>query len=380
MWKIQSILVAIVLALLALGIVMLASTSSVKGDSTHNDPQYYLNRQMVWLGVALIAGLISAFVIDYHWWRKVAIPLSLFSIVLLGLVFVPHFGMNVSGASRWIKIGSFRIGQPSELAKLASVVMLASWMTHAGSRANRLKEGLIYPLSGLGVMLILILLEPDFGTTLLVGLVGMAVMFVGGSRISHLVVAGALGVSAFALRLMQNPERMGRIMAFINPEAFPEDAYHLRQSLNAFILGGKWGVGLDDSLQKHFYLPEAHTDFILAIIGEELGVVATMLVVALFVGLMVCGMIISLRSNDMFGRLLGFGLSMSIGLQAAINVGVVTGCLPTKGLPLPFISAGGSSLVISVASVGILMNIARHISGDVNDSHSRAIKDATHWA
>ncbi|TFH16440.1 MAG: putative lipid II flippase FtsW [Lentisphaerales bacterium] len=380
MWKIQSILIAIVLALLALGIVMLASTSSVKGDSKHDDPQYYVNRQIVWLGVALVAGLLSAFVIDYHWWRKAAIPLSLFSIILLALVFVPHVGLKVSGASRWIRLGSFRIGQPSELAKLASVVMLASWMTHAGSRASRLMEGLIYPLSGLGVILVLVMLEPDFGTTLLIGLVGMGVMFVGGSRISHLVVAGTLGVAAFTLRLMQNAERMRRIVAFITPEAFPEDAYHLRQSLNAFILGGKWGVGLDNSLQKHFYLPEAHTDFILAIIGEELGVVATVLVVGLFVGLMVCGMIISLRSNDMFGRLLGFGVSISIGLQAAINVGVVTGCLPTKGLPLPFISAGGSSLVISLVSVGILMNIARHISGEVTDKHSRAIKDMTHWA
>ena len=380
MWKAPSILTAIVLVLVALGIVMLASSSSVKAGDQFNDPEHFLKRQVAWLVIAVVAILLSAFVVDYHWFRKWPIALLLFvsAVVLLCLVFVPGVGCRVGGASRWIRIGSFRVGQPSEIAKFAVIVTLASWMSHVGYRAARLKEGLILPLIPLGLIAGLIFIEPDYGTTILVAAVGMAVMFVGGTRFAHLIVTGTLGLACFLLAIMQNPERVRRFMAFLNPASFPDEAYQLSQSVNAFVMGGGWGVGLGRSLQKHSYLPEAHTDFILAIIGEELGVAATVTVVLLFAGFLICGVIISMRAKDMFGRLLGFGITAMVSLQAAMNIGVVTGCLPTKGLPLPFISSGGSSLVVSMFCVGVLLNIARHSSGTVADKHTRTIKDGLH--
>jgi cell division protein FtsW len=266
--------------------------------------------------------------------------------------------------------------QPSEFAKLGMIVVLAAWMARVGRRSDRFREGFMLPVMGLGVVLALIILEPDFGTTLVTGAVGMAMLFVAGTRLSHLLVAGALGLSGFILAVMRDPVRTMRILAFVMPEQYPEVARHLAQSKIAFIRGGLFGVGLGNSIQKQFYLPEAHTDFILAIVGEELGFIATVVVAALFLGFVICGMVISFRAQDIFGRLLGFGITMMIALQAAINIGVVTGCLPTKGLPLPFISYGGSSLLVSVAGVCILLNIAQHHA--VGDAHTRSIKDSGH--
>jgi len=379
MWRAPSILVAVVLVLLALGIVMLASTSGVVEKGGLSDPLFFLKRQLVWLAIAAVAGVVSAVFIDYHWWRKLAVPLAVVAALGLMLVFVPHIGCKVNGASRWVQIGPVR-GQPSELAKFATVVMLASWMAYAGHRASRLKEGFMIPLAALGLMLALIMAEPDFGTTFLVGMTGLAIMFAGGTKIPYLLGAGTLGISGFMLAITHNPNRWHRFSAFLHPSEYPTEAYQLRQSIDAFIMGGGLGVGLGESLQKHAYLPEAHTDFILAIIGEELGLAATLLVVILFVAFFICGLVISMNASDIFGRLLGFGITMLITTQAAINIGVVTGCLPTKGLPLPFISAGGSNLVIVLFSAGVLINIARHSDGRVVDEHTRVIKDSVHWA
>lgn len=382
MRKTSTILIAIVLVLLAVGVVMLASSSSARAGDQFKDPNYYLKRQVVWLVLAVAAGTMSAFVMDYHWLRKpwVVGLLVAVTVVLLVLVFVPGVGCRIGGASRWLKLGSFRIGQPSELAKFTVLVLLSAWMTHVGHRAARLKEGLIIPIAALGFIALLIFAEPDFGTTLLVGMTGMAVMFVGGTKLSYLAVTAMAGASGFALAIMQSPERVSRFMAFLDPNSHKDDAYQLMQSMSAFVLGGGRGVGLGKSIQKHSYLPEAHTDFILAIIGEELGVAAPFIIVALFVGFVICGLHISLKSTDMFGRLLAFGITVSIAIQAVINIAVVTGCMPTKGLPLPFISAGGSSLVMTMFCVGVLINIARHAGGAINDPHTRTIKDRMHEA
>lgn len=376
MRKISSALIVIVVLLLSIGVVMLASTSSVRGTVAFDDPYHFLKRQLAWLVVAIGAGL-GASKFDYHWWQKIALPLAVLSLVFLALVFVPGIGVEVGGSRRWLHAGPFSV-QPSELAKLAVIIGLSAWMTHIGRRAATFRAGLLYPVVGLSAVLGMLILEPDFGTTLLTGAVGMLILFAGGTRFGYLVVTSVLGGCGFVLAVMRDPVRMGRILAFVMPEKYPATAYHLAQSKVAFIRGGLFGVGLGNSIQKQFYLPEAHTDFILAIIGEELGFFVTLLVILLFLGVMLCGLVISFRAPDPFGRLLGFGITMMITLQAAINVGVVTGCLPTKGLPLPFISYGGSSLVASVVCVCILLNIAWHYEAGGDDDHTRWIKDRAH--
>ena len=371
MRRAATLMIAIVLVLIALGIVMLYSTSSARTAVPH----FYLRRQLLWLFLSIIVGTgVAKF--DYRHWRRLAIPLALVCLVLLVLVFVPGIGGKVKGSYRWLRLGPVRF-QPSELAKFVSILGMAAWMSRFGHRAKEFRMGLLYPILGLGAIVGLIFLEPDFGTTFVTTVVGMAIMFVGGTKVGHLIVTGVAGLCAFTVAIFQSPERLGRILAFIWPEKYPDQAYHLAQSKIAFIMGGLFGVGLGNSMQKRLYLPEAHTDFILSIIAEELGFVATLLVILLFIGFFVCGMTISSRAADPFGRLLGFGLTMMISLQAAINVGVVTGCLPTKGLPLPFISYGGSSLMMSVAMCAVLLSIAQH--NDPDDSkHTRSIKDRAH--
>jgi cell division protein FtsW len=374
MRKTATVLIAIVIALLALGIVMLYSTSSVRASASFHNPRYFLNRQVIWLVLAIAFGAaLSRF--DYHWLQKLSMPIAVASILMLLLVM--GIGSEINGSKRWIRLGVLSF-QPSEFAKLASIVFMSAWMAGAGPRAKNFKEGLLFPLIWIGMFAGLIILEPDFGTTFLIAIVGLALMFVGGSRIGYLLISGTGGVCGFLLMIMHNRNRMERFFAYLWPEKYPERAYHLIQSKVAFISGGLFGVGLGNSMQKQFYLPEAHTDFILAIIGEELGFVATCLVVLMFTGILICGLMISLKAPDPFGRLLGFGITMMTVVQAAINIGVVTGVLPTKGLPLPFISYGGSSLLVSVASIGVLLNIAHHCSEEHVDEHTTSIKDRIH--
>ncbi|MFH0909040.1 MAG: putative lipid II flippase FtsW [bacterium] len=377
MWRTASILIGIVLLLVALGIVMLASTSAVRGETIHHDANYFLKRQ----GVALIIGFIGAVFasrFDYHCWRTLAVFIGIVSVVLLVMAVTPGVGLNIKGSSRWLRMGPFNV-QPSELAKFSSIILLAWWMSRIQRRADDFKVGLLVPLMLLGLLTGLIFIEPDFGTTLLMGLVGMSIMFIGGTRIGYLVIAAALGGSGFVLAIMQSPERMRRIFAFLDPDKYAlDEAFQLLQAIYAFVVGGGRGAGLGASLQKQFYLPEAHTDFIFAIIGEELGIVASLGVVILFLGFLFCGLRISLRAVDSFGRLVAFGITAMITLQAAINIGVVTGCLPTKGLPLPFISFGGTSIAVSLLMVGVLVNIALQAGSEREDDDIPVIRDKGH--
>jgi cell division protein FtsW len=264
------------------------------------------------------------------------------------------------------------------LAKFAVVVMLSAWTANVGRKASTLMDGLVKPGAMLAMMVGLIFLEPDFGTTILVAAVGGAILFAAGAPWPYLAGGGAAGLAGFAVAILHDEVRRGRILAFLMPDKYPAAAYQLGQSMQAFTLGGFWGVGLGQSMQKQYFLPEAHTDFILAIIGEELGLVVTCLVIALFAGFLICGMVISLQAPDLFGRLLGTGFTLMTSIQAAINVGVVTGCLPTKGLPLPFISYGGSSLLMSMIGVGVLVNIARQ--GVADAVHlKQAVRDKAQW-
>jgi cell division protein FtsW len=357
--------------LIALGIVMLYSTSSVRSVV----PYFYLKRQLQWLMLVAVPAGVFVARFDYRRWRKLAVPLYIFVALLLVLVLTP-LGVEVKGSMRWLSLGPIRV-QPSEMAKLVVIICMAAWMSRFARQAQDFKFGFMMPLGGLGILILLVFLEPDFGTTVLLATVGMAIMFVGGARVTWLAGSALVGSAGMAVAVMHNENRMERMLSFLDPAAHPDKAYHLIQSKFAFIMGGPFGVGLGNSIQKHRYLPEAHTDFILSIIGEELGFIATMLVLALFLCYFICGITISLRASDTFGSLLGFGVTLMIGLQAAFNVGVVTGALPTKGLALPFISYGGSSLVMAIVMSSVLLSIAGHADDD-DGRRVKSVKDQAH--
>lgn len=372
MWRTTTILATAVLILVALGLVMLASTSAMQGASTFNDPHYFVKRQIAALLVGLVGALLAAR-IDGNVWKKLAVVLAVCSFLLLAAVLVPGIGISVKGSQRWISVGVTTM-QPSELAKIALVFLLAWWMSRYKRRASELWLGLLLPLGMMGLMILPVLAEPDFGTTILMGMVGFAILWVGGARFSHLLISGVLAASGMAVLIMQNEVRMRRIIAFLDPERYADrEAFQLLNAIYAFVMGGSRGAGLGASLQKRYYLPEAHTDFIFAIVGEELGLIASLGVVLLFVTIFFCGLRISARAPDTFGRLVALGLTCMITMQAAINIGVVTGCLPTKGLPLPFISYGGTSLAITLVMVGLLIGVARQ-AGD-GDSALAVVRD-----
>lgn len=377
MWKTSAILVLIVLCIMVLGIVMLASTSGIKAQSLYGDPQYFVKRQLLWGLIALGAGIIASR-LDYHRWRFLAVPAFGLAVILLALVFVPGIGVKIGGSRRWLHVGSFGF-QPSEFAKFALILIISWWMVREQRHAPDFLRGALLPGCLLAVAAGLIFLEPDFGTTILSAAVGMVIMYVGGARIGYLLLFAISGLSVFSLAVIHDEVRLHRILAFLDPDKYSQTySFQLVSAINAFIAGGMGGVGLGQSMQKHYYLPEAHTDFIFAIIGEELGVFATAAVVILFAGLFFCGLKISFRAPDVFGRLLAFGITIMITLQAAINIGVVTGCLPTKGIPLPFISFGGSSLIMSLIEIGVLINISQHEQKQIGRNDLRVIKNRVH--
>lgn len=345
------------------GLVMLGSTSGPQGERLFGNANYFTQRQMIWLLAGLVAAAVAAHT-DYQRWVKMAWPLLAVTLVLLALVYVPGIGLNIKGSHRWIRLPGGLTFQPSELAKFATINMMACWYGTRRRQRAGFKGGILYPGLILGSMLGLIVFETDFGATILIGATGALMMFVAGASIPYLVSFGAAAGVGLAWMISQNRQRMGRIMAFLDPEKYAQDeAFQLLNALYAFVAGGAWGVGLGESLQKRFYLPEAHTDFIFAIIGEELGLLASGGVVLLFVVFLFCGLRISGRAPDPAGRLMAFGITTLVSLQAALNIGVVTGRLPTKGLPLPFISFGGTSLVVLLFMVGVLLNIAHQGGG-----------------
>ncbi len=357
MWRTASVVVGVSLILATLGIVMLASTSHVHGLQQFDNPNYFVMRQLVALMVALLLSFVCTR-IDYRWWHTLAIPLCVISAVLLVLALLPGIGVTVKGSSRWIRLGPINF-QPSEFAKLAVIVLMAWYMSWQQRYTREFWRGMMIPLALLGLLAGLIFKAPDFGTTALVVVVAMLIMYAGGTRFSYLLVTASLGLAAFTVAIMQSPLRIRRILAFLNKDEYAQDeAFQLLNAIYAFVVGGPWGVGFGESMQKRFYLPESHTDFIFAIVGEELGLVASLGILLCFGILFFAGIRIAWHAPDAFGRLLAFGITCMITIQAGINIAVVTGVLPTKGLPLPFISYGGSSILMTMVMIGILVNIA----------------------
>ncbi len=366
------LLVAAVIGLIVLGLVMMSSTSAYAPES-HGDPMFLLNRQVVGLAVGVVLCAVAA-ALDYHllqktWWLWYAV-----AVVLLALCFVPHIGGWHHGARRWIRLGvTF---QPSEFAKLAAVVALAWWLGRDEEQAKEFRRGFVAPLAGAGVLMALIAPEVDLGTTALIGGTTVVLMFIAGTRLRYLVPVVIGGFALLGLVIAKMPERLGRYLAFMYPEKYPADAYQALQGLIALGSGGVEGLGLGNGRQKMMYLPFAHTDFIFPVVGEELGLRCTLAVVATFIVFLFCGATIALRARDRFGMLLGFGVTVIVTLQAAVNIGVTTAMLPNKGMPLPFISYGGTNLVFCLIGVGILINIYRQGLNEKDEKRAGVVLSA----
>jgi len=352
-------------ALLVLGIVMLFSTSAF-AEGRHGDALYFVKRQSLWLAFGFVAAVCGALV-DYHFWQRTCWIWFCAALVLLGLCFVPHIGMRVNGSFRWLNLRVVTF-EPSEAAKLAAIIFLATWFSKYAPESHRFFKGFFFPLLAVGMMMALIAREVDLGTTgLLVG-VTFLIMFVAGTSLLYIGMLALGGVAGIFFIAFHMKERLGRIMAFMDLEKYKEGAgLQQWQALIAFGSGGIDGLGLGNGRQKMLYVPFAHTDFILPMIGEELGLCCTLFIVFCYILIIVCGTVISIQSRDRFGMLLGLGIVSMIAFQAAVNIGVVTSLLPNKGLPLPYISYGGSNLVFCLLGIGILMNIYRRGTSDQGD-------------
>ena len=343
--------------MLVIGIVMLFSTSAFARDS-HGDVYFFIKRQAVWLGVGLVV-CIAAALVDYHFWQRTWWIWFAVALITLALCFVPHLGMRINGSRRWVGLGLFTF-QPSEIAKVAAVFFLASWFAHHEKQSGRILQGFAFPFAIISALLLLIVTEVDLGSTALIGATMFTMMFVAGTNPILLGLLSLGGLAGILFVATHMSERMARLSAFMDPERFKDDAgLQQMQALIAWGSGGMEGLGLGNGRQKMLYLPYAHTDFIFPMIGEELGLRVSLLVVFLFVVIIVCGMMIALHAKDRFGLLLGCGIVSLLGLQAAVNIGVTTSLLPNKGLPLPFVSYGGSNLAACLFGIGLLLNIYR---------------------
>jgi cell division protein FtsW len=355
----DTLLLASVFALLAVGVVMVYSSSSVFALERMRDSAYFLKRQLLWMGIGLTA-MAAAQHVHYSTVRRLATPLVVLAILALAAVLVPGVGRVVNGARRWIYVGPISL-QPVEVAKLAVIAYAAHFVTRRGLGVRDLWHGLAPPLLVSLLMAALVLRQPDMGSAMMLVLVALAIVFVGGARLAHLAAVAAVGIPAGVAAIVVAPYRFQRLAAFLDPWQDPQGAgFHVIQSLLAFGSGGVLGVGLGGSAQKFFYLPERHTDFIFAIVGEELGLVGTAGLVCLFALFAFRGLSIARRAPDRFGALLAGGITAAITGQALLNMGVATGVFPVTGLTLPFVSFGGSSLIITMIQVGILSNISQY--------------------
>jgi cell division protein FtsW len=358
-------------ALSILGLTILYSSTAWKTG----DPSFFLKRQLIWLGVAVVLGWFVSRV-DLEYVRRYSWIVAGLALVALFAVLVPGIGRTVNGARRWVDFVVLKV-QPSEFAKLAMVFALAHYCGINQRHMGTFKRGFFIPCCGIGMFALLIIAEPDFGTTALTGVVGFIMLYLAGARLRYMVPTVLAGVGAFALAVWHDPVRFGRITAFLDVEGQRSDgAYQLFQAILAFASGGIDGVGLGNGRQQMAFLPEAHTDFIFAIVGEELGLWATLGAVATFAVLFWAGLAHLRRAPNLFGYLLMAGSLLLLALQSIINLGVVTGSFPTKGMSMPFISYGGSNLLLMGIIVGLFFNTRRAWSRP-NLAPSRALMEVS---
>ncbi|SHE38593.1 cell division protein FtsW [Caldanaerobius fijiensis DSM 17918] len=349
--------------LVAIGLVMVFSASSVMAMFRMNDSYYFLKRQFLWATMGFFA-MVYMMNFDYHYLEKYKRHLFVISIILLGLVFVPGIGINIKGASRWIGYGNLSI-QPSEIAKIALIVCLASNISQKQDRIKSFFKGVVPNLIIVGIFFVLIALEPNMSTAGIIAIVGLVIIYVGGAKLSNILSLIGLGGVLGGIMIFAEQYRMNRVLAFLDPwKDMQGKGYQVVQSLYALGSGGIFGVGLGRSRQKLFYIPEPQNDFIFSILGEELGFIGALFVITLFLLFIIRGLRIAAKAPDLFGCLLAVGITSLIGVQFLLNIAVVTASMPPTGVPLPFISYGGSSLVFTMAQVGILLNISRYADSD----------------
>ncbi len=359
----KAILIFLVAVLLGVGLLMIYSSSTTCARDRYGDSYYFLKRQLIWIGLGFLVFLVASRV-DYHWLGTKSRLFLILGGLLLAAVLVPGIGRRSGGAQRWFYLAGFGF-QPSELVKYILVIYLADLLSRNQERLEDFKKGFLPPLIVIGGLSGLVILQPDLGSAVSFAGIGLLMLFLAGARLPHLLSLGLASLPVLVVLISQSDYRRQRILAFINPWADPKGSgFQIIQSLIALGSGGLSGLGLGESRQKLFYLPASTTDFIFSILGEELGFVGTSLVVLLVVGIVITGYSVARRSRDLFGSLLALGITSMLALQAVVNMGVSSGLLPTKGLPFPFISYGGSNLISSFLAFGILVNIAAHQGGD----------------
>jgi len=349
----------IIVALVGFGIIFLSSASSVISFEEYNDSRYMFLKQVFGIIVGFV-GMGIFYKLDVQKWKKWAFPLFIFSLITLVLVFIPGIGVHHGGARRWIDIGPIQL-QPSELLKFSIIIYLATLFEKKGHEVRDMYSGFVPFLGLLGLMTVLIMAQPDMGSLLVLILIAGIMYFVSGARGTHLVALGAAGVAGIFLLIKISPYRMQRFLVFLNPSAYADQAagYQTKQALIALGSGGIWGRGFGQSLQKYRYLPEASTDSIFAIIGEERGLIGAVGIFILFIAFGYFGFRIARHAGDIYTRLIAVGITSWIVFQAVLNICATLSLVPLTGVTLPFISFGGTSIVMAIASCGILLNISR---------------------
>ena len=360
----------VVMVLVALGLIVLSSASEANGVRLHNgDAYHFIRQQFIYLGIGLVVATVVASV-DYRRWSEQPWLTWLFAILVLGLLVTVFAFPAVKGSQRWIRLpGGLRL-QPAEFAKLAVVIVVSVWMEKVSWQVDKFRKGALIPMCLIGAFAVPVLLEPDFGSMIVLSMAGVLVMFVAGSKIVHMIPFGILGAIGVGYKLLTNGNRMMRLAAKfgvkldfgaqVSDVAVDNAAYQAKQALVAMSNGGLWGVGLGQSMQKHYYLPEAHTDFIFAIGAEELGLVFSVSVLVLFCLFFALAIYIAAKASDRLGKFLVVGMAFLIFFQAIFNIGMVCDAYITKGMALPFFSYGGTNMLSSFFAVGMILSVGIH--------------------
>lgn len=355
----DSILLVVLAAIVLFGLIAVSSASTVVAHQQYGDSGYLLKQQLVsaLLGILCFA---ATYRIDYRIWKRFAFPLLIVSIGMLVAVFIPGIGVTLQGAQRWVHFGP-RLFQPAEIVKLLFLIYLAKWLSQRGKEIHDRSSGLWPFLTVLGIITLLIMKQPDMGTMTIILVIALSSYFIAGAPIRDFVLISGITVAAFTILVKMAPYRAQRLMVFLNPQLDPQGiGYHVTQSVLAIASGGLFGVGLGHSRQKFNYLPEAASDSIFAVIAEELGLIVALMLIGLFVVFIVRGYRIAQNAPDDFSKILAAGITTWFGFQAFINIAALSRLLPLTGIPLPFVSYGGTALITSLAAVGILANISKH--------------------